>query len=198
MRPKLLDAAGVVSGRKVTTGELLGQIGNFSQHENGTSYHLHFDIQVPTRAGWVFVSPYMTLVAAYERAIGGRGAEIPDVQIPDLPVARAPVGTIDGTTVAPLTLATIQQAILGPAERVGPVAPVVDMRPRMRFTGGCGAYIGHRRVWRGCSVAPAARAAAAAKAAAVAPAFHGTQIMRHGTTPRAAVLAPRGWRRHRT
>src|SRR5712672_628607 len=79
MRPKLLDAAGVVSGRRVTEGELLGQIGNYSQHENGTSYHVHFDIQVPTRAGWVFVSPYMTLIAAYERLIGARGSEIPDM-----------------------------------------------------------------------------------------------------------------------
>ena len=76
MRPKLLDAAGVVSGRRVAEGEVLGRIGNFSHHENGTSYHVHFDIQVPTRAGWVFVSPYMTLVSAYERLIGARGSEI--------------------------------------------------------------------------------------------------------------------------
>ena len=33
-------------------------------------------MQVPTKYGWVFVNPYMTLVAAYERLIGGRGTEI--------------------------------------------------------------------------------------------------------------------------
>src|SRR5262249_62355129 len=31
---------------------------------------------VPTKYGWVFVNPYMTLVAAYERLIRGRGQEI--------------------------------------------------------------------------------------------------------------------------
>jgi murein DD-endopeptidase MepM/ murein hydrolase activator NlpD len=180
MRPKLLDAAGVVSGRKVTSGEVLGQIGNFSQHENGTSYHLHFDIQVPTRAGWVFVSPYMTLVAAYERAIGGRGAEIPE-----LVAARLPIGASEGATLAPLTLAAIGQAILGPAA-------VVDMRPRARLAGGCGAYMGHHRVWRGCYVAPAAQATQAA------PAVHGAPIVRHGVAPRGAVLAHRVYRRNRT
>jgi hypothetical protein len=35
-------------------------------------------MQVPTKAGWVFVNPYMTLVAAYERLIGARGTEIKD------------------------------------------------------------------------------------------------------------------------
>ena len=29
-----------------------------------------------TSIGWVWVNPYMTLVAAYERLIGGRGTEI--------------------------------------------------------------------------------------------------------------------------
>jgi hypothetical protein len=33
-------------------------------------------MQVPTRLGWVFVNPYMTLVLAYERLIGARGTEI--------------------------------------------------------------------------------------------------------------------------
>jgi hypothetical protein len=55
---------------------VIGKIGNFSMHENGTSYHLHFDVQVPTKDGWVFVNPYMTLVSAYERLIGERGTEL--------------------------------------------------------------------------------------------------------------------------
>ena len=33
-------------------------------------------MQVPTKDGWVFVNPYMTLVAAYERLIGARGVEL--------------------------------------------------------------------------------------------------------------------------
>jgi hypothetical protein len=33
-------------------------------------------MQVPTKLGWIFVNPYMTLVAAYERLIGARGKEI--------------------------------------------------------------------------------------------------------------------------
>jgi hypothetical protein len=49
--------------------------------EAGTSYHVHFDIQVPTKLGWVFVNPYMTLVAAYERLIGERGTEFSDPSI---------------------------------------------------------------------------------------------------------------------
>src|SRR5262249_59842210 len=44
--------------------------------ERGTTYHLHFDMQIPTKLGWVFVNPYMTLVAAYEPLIGARGTEI--------------------------------------------------------------------------------------------------------------------------
>jgi len=76
MLPRQLDADGYVSGRRVREGEVIGRVGNFYKHERGTSYHLHFDVQVPTKYGWVFVNPYMTLVAAYERLIRGRGQEI--------------------------------------------------------------------------------------------------------------------------
>src|SRR5258707_9324929 len=78
MFPKQLDQEGVLSGRILTQGEEFGKVGSFFQHERATTYHLHFDMQVPTRYGWVFVNPYMTLVAAYERLIGGRGQEIKD------------------------------------------------------------------------------------------------------------------------
>jgi hypothetical protein len=67
-----------LSGRRVHEGEVIGEGSNFSMKEAGTSYHLHFDIQVPTRHGWVFVNPYMTLVTAYERLIGERGTELFD------------------------------------------------------------------------------------------------------------------------
>ena len=76
MMPRKMDEDNLLSGRRVHEGEVIGQIGNLHKREGGTSYHLHFDIQVPTTDGWVFVNPYMTLVAAYERLIGGRGEEI--------------------------------------------------------------------------------------------------------------------------
>jgi hypothetical protein len=78
MNPHLLDAAGMVSGRALTAGEVIGAVDNYQDFEGGTSYHLHFDVQVPTRDGWIFVNPYMTLVAAYERLIGERGTVVND------------------------------------------------------------------------------------------------------------------------
>ena len=71
-----MDEDNLLSGRFVREGELIGQVSNYFRKEAGTSYHLHFDLQVPTRDGWVFVNPYMTLVTAYERLIGERGQEI--------------------------------------------------------------------------------------------------------------------------
>ncbi len=76
MSPKQLDADGMVSGRFVKEGEVIGKVGNFWYREAATTYHLHFDLQVPTKYGWVFVNPYMTLVAAYERLIRARGVEL--------------------------------------------------------------------------------------------------------------------------
>ncbi|MEI8153506.1 MAG: M23 family metallopeptidase [Hyphomicrobiales bacterium] len=78
MNPRKMDAEGLLNGRRVHEGEIIGEVSNFSMKEAGTSYHLHFDVQVPTRHGWVFVNPYMTLVTAYERLIGERGAELSD------------------------------------------------------------------------------------------------------------------------
>jgi hypothetical protein len=124
MRPKLLDAAGVFSGRTVKAGELIGQVGNFSGHENGTSYHLHFDVQVPTRYGWIYVNPYMTLVSAYERLIGGRGTEVSDDML-----ASAATTLNDAGAPRTITIASIRDAIFGPgAER----APSLDARPHWR------------------------------------------------------------------
>jgi hypothetical protein len=81
MNPRKMDADNLLSGRRVDEGEVIGEVGNFSMKEAGTSYHLHFDIQVPTRDGWVFVNPYVTLVAAYERLIGARGTELTDANV---------------------------------------------------------------------------------------------------------------------
>jgi hypothetical protein len=51
-------------------------VSNYLDHPNGTSLHLHFDVQVFTRDGWIWVNPYVTLISAYERLIRGRGREI--------------------------------------------------------------------------------------------------------------------------
>jgi murein DD-endopeptidase MepM/ murein hydrolase activator NlpD len=93
MNPRKMDSDGLLSGRRVHEGEIIGEVSNFSMKEAGTSYHLHFDIQVPTRRGWVFVNPYMTLVTAYERLIGERGAELFD------PGAVASADTNDGSSI---------------------------------------------------------------------------------------------------
>ncbi len=91
MNPKRMDADGLLSGRRITRGEVLGQVGNYDNIANGTSNHLHFDLQVPTKVGWVLVNPYMTLVAAYEHLIGARGTEIkPGDAVPAI-AAVAPV-----------------------------------------------------------------------------------------------------------
>jgi hypothetical protein len=78
MHPRKMDEDNLLSGRRVHEGEVIGQMSNYSRKEGGTTYHLHFDVQVPTKDGWVFVNPYMTLVAAYERLIGARGVELSD------------------------------------------------------------------------------------------------------------------------
>ena len=89
MNPKFMDEAGLLNGRRVSEGEILGKVANWGDFENGTSYHIHFNIQVFTTVGWVWVNPYMTLVAAYERLIDARGTEIlpgaPAPPVPDKP-----------------------------------------------------------------------------------------------------------------
>jgi murein DD-endopeptidase MepM/ murein hydrolase activator NlpD len=76
MNPAVLDANGVLNGRSVGEGEKIGVVSNYLDHPNGTSRHLHFDVQVFTRDGWLWVNPYVTLISAYERLIRGRGREI--------------------------------------------------------------------------------------------------------------------------
>jgi hypothetical protein len=75
MNPTRLDADGIVHGRHVTEGERIGVVSNFQDRPGGTTSHLHFDIQVFTRDGWLWVNPYVTLISSYERLIGGRGRE---------------------------------------------------------------------------------------------------------------------------
>jgi hypothetical protein len=97
MNPKAIDADGFFSGRAVREGDVLGKVSNFNGREGGTSYHLHFDMQVPTKDGWVLANPYMTLVTAYERLIGGRGAEIDE----EAPQASVPVNVTELAGIPP-------------------------------------------------------------------------------------------------
>jgi hypothetical protein len=77
MKPAHLDKDGMITGRELSEGERIGVMGSFLDGgELNTTYHLHFDVQVPTRDGWLYVSPYMTLVAAHERQLGKFGKEI--------------------------------------------------------------------------------------------------------------------------
>ncbi|WP_454647917.1 M23 family peptidase [Bradyrhizobium liaoningense] len=90
MNPHVLNADGVLNGRILTEGEKIGVISNYLDHPAGTSMHLHFDVQVFTRDGWIWVSPYVTLVSAYERLIRARGREVgPEIAGTAQPVAHA-------------------------------------------------------------------------------------------------------------
>jgi hypothetical protein len=162
------------SGRLVHEGEVIGKVGNFFKRERATTYHLHFDLQVPTRYGWVFVNPYMTLVASYERLIQARGQEIkeqdiredvPTASIP-LPPVRAPFpGTVPVTAAKPTETAvespapeTIQARIRHDArtDRAGRSSPLKASVPapaggshgRIQRTGLVAGQIGVRAVGR--------------------------------------------------
>ncbi|MDD1529117.1 peptidase M23 [Bradyrhizobium sp. WBOS7] len=90
MNPNAMNADGVLNGRSVTEGEKIGVISNYLDRPAGTSLHLHFDVQVFTRDGWIWVSPYVTLVSAYERLIRARGREVgPEIAVTAQPVAHA-------------------------------------------------------------------------------------------------------------
>ena len=89
MNPAAMDADGILNGRHVREGEKIGVVSNYLDHPNGTSRHLHFDVQVFTRDGWLWVNPYVTLISAYERLIRGRGREIGPQPAASAAVARA-------------------------------------------------------------------------------------------------------------
>ena len=90
MNPQTMNADGLLNGRIVAEGEKIGVVSNYLDHPAGTSMHLHFDVQVFTRDGWIWVSPYVTLVSAYERLIRARGREIgPEIAGTAQPVAHA-------------------------------------------------------------------------------------------------------------
>jgi hypothetical protein len=107
MNPNFMDAEGFLNGKHVNEGEIIGKVATWGDYEKGTSYHINFNIQVFTKIGWVWVNPYMTLVAAYERLIGGRGTEIlpgqPAPPVPDKPpVLLHPEPPPEASATAPL------------------------------------------------------------------------------------------------
>jgi murein DD-endopeptidase MepM/ murein hydrolase activator NlpD len=105
MNPNMLDADGILSGKTVRAGDLIGKVATYNHHERGTTYHLHFDMQVPTKLGFVFVNPYASLVAAYERLIGARGTEIkPGDPVP--PAASVPPAIAQPAPAPPATAGT--------------------------------------------------------------------------------------------
>jgi peptidase M23-like protein len=133
MSPKQIDADGFVSGRLVREGEVIGKVGNYFKRERGTTYHLHFDIQVPTRYGWVFVNPYMTLVAAYERLIHGRGQEIRPETLPEPAdeVTTAAIPPEPGVPPAPDVSATLPADVAAK-----PTETAVESRPATTIDSG--------------------------------------------------------------
>lgn len=78
MTPSRMDADALLNGRHVSEGEQLGLVSNYQDYPGGTTSHLHLDVQVFTRDGWLWVNPYATLIASYERLLGARGTEVPD------------------------------------------------------------------------------------------------------------------------
>ena len=122
MNPKFMDREGFLNGRPVSEGEIIGKVATWGDYEKGTSYHIHFNIQVFTKIGWVWVNPYMTLVAAYERLIGGRGIEIlpgqPAPPVPDKqPVILHPEQPSEPSAAAPASPAKTEISV---AERTKP------------------------------------------------------------------------------
>src|SRR5258707_4343800 len=102
MLPKQFNADGLVSGRFVHEGEVIGKVGNFFRRERATTYHLHFNLQVPTKYGSALVNPYLTLVASYERLIRGRGEEIKEQNVKDdLPTASIPAKPLPAVAPVP-------------------------------------------------------------------------------------------------
>jgi hypothetical protein len=79
MSPKSLKDAGMKRGQTVPVkaGRVVGKVGNYDKAvPDQTTAHLHFEIRRGDNIG-VPLSPYMTLIRAYERLIGAQGTEIP-------------------------------------------------------------------------------------------------------------------------
>ena len=90
MSPKALKEAHMKRGKTVpvTAGQWIGKVGNFDKAvANQTTAHLHFEIRRGDNIGQP-LSPYMTLIRAYERLIKAQG--VPTGKVPDCEVAASP------------------------------------------------------------------------------------------------------------
>jgi hypothetical protein len=135
MNPKFMDRDGLVSGREVSEGEIIGKVATWGDHENGTSYHIHFNIQVFTKVGWVWVNPYMTLVLAYERQIGGRGTEIkPGDPVPPVPDKKPLIEHPEAVPIPPPSPGTETTAARTPAadEKKPDEKKAEDVKPKAK------------------------------------------------------------------
>ncbi len=103
MNPHFMDDDGLLSGREVSEGEIIGKVATWGDFEKGTSYHIHFNMQVFSKVGWVWVNPYMSLVLAYEHQIGGHGTEIkPGDPVPPIPDKKPLIAHPEPVPVPPL------------------------------------------------------------------------------------------------
>jgi murein DD-endopeptidase MepM/ murein hydrolase activator NlpD len=135
MHPRKLDADDIASGRRVKEGETLGTIGNYNRRPGMTTTHLHFEIQVPTRDGWVRVNPYMTLVASYEHLIGARGSEFTEPP-PPVPEIAANENGIAASSEAPIkTAAVVTAASVKVATTVGKKKPRIKKQSKAKSKG---------------------------------------------------------------
>ena len=131
MNPHDMDADGLVSGRQVKRGETIGKVGTWGDFKNGTSYHLHFNIQVFTRNGWDWVNPYITLVHAYEKLIGGRGTEIkPGDPVPPPVVIKPPIIAHPAPVPLPPRPPGAPEAMLAPAPAAVPTPVRKPVEPQ--------------------------------------------------------------------
>lgn len=109
----------------VTKGQRLGRVSNNfgDQCEDNvnhpcTTTHLHFEIQLPTSNGFSFVSPYMSLVMAYQRLLGETGGD------------GTPTGTSVTSDAAPPTgSTTTADTTTPPAPPPAPPPPNPQPRP---------------------------------------------------------------------
>jgi murein DD-endopeptidase MepM/ murein hydrolase activator NlpD len=133
MHPRHLDERGVIGGRRVKEGDALGTIGNFNRRPAMTSTHLHFEMQVPTRDGWVRVNPYMTLVASYEHLIGARGNAVAE-PLPAAEVAASENGPAASGDVPVKAALTVAAASIKVAS-VEPDKPAIEQSGKVRAKG---------------------------------------------------------------
>jgi hypothetical protein len=138
MNPKMMDEDGLVTGREVSQGEIIGKVATWGDFENHTSYHLHFNMQVFTKVGWVWVNPYMSLVLAYERMIGARGTELhegdPVRPVPDKPpvILHPPVVREPAPTTTADNASKVEQPTAAPAKAAEPERKRKPRRYRRR------------------------------------------------------------------